>query len=826
MALRIVKLDPDALRRVCDPNDFDFECTSEIHPLVETIGQDRALRAIEFGVGIKSHGYNIYALGPIGTGKTTFIKSYLKDKAKDLPTPDDWCYVYNFSDPYTPSAIRLPAGKGSELRTDMDRLLNHLKSEIPRALETEDFEREKNQIIQKYKQLQNEEMSKLDTDAAEQNLALRSAPTGLFILPAFQGQPLTQEQISRLSTEQRRELEKKATEFQGRISMTMRKIRDLEKGNNELIEKLERETVMFAVGHFIDDLKEKYAQFSHLIDYLQNVQRDVMENISDFSNPASGEAEGITKMLMPVSQPYFNKYKVNLIVDNSRTEGASVVIESNPNYANLIGRVDRQVRLGALTTDFTMIKAGAIHRANGGFLIIDAESLLRNLMAWEALKRVIENGEIKLSELAQELSFFSTISVEPEPIPVDIKIILIGSPYIYYILHDLDRDFQKHFKVMADFDTQMDRSKENMLRYAKFICARCIEENLLHFHKSAVAKVVDYSSELVGYQDKLSTRFIDIVDIVREASYWAGQNGRNRVFAEDVKQAIEEKVYRSNRIEKRIQELINDGTIMVDTEGAVVGQVNGLSIIQLGDHIFGRPSRITAKTFLGTDGVINIEREAKLSGRIHDKGVLILSGYLGGKYAQDKPISLSASICFEQSYEGVEGDSASSTELYALMSSLANIPLKQSIAVTGSVNQRGEIQPIGGVSQKIAGFFDVCKTRGLTGDQGVIIPQKNVRNLMLREDIVEAVAHGKFHIYPVSTIDQGTEVLTGMEAGEMREDGSYPENTVNYMVDKRLRELADKLRDYKVKEKESGSDEDGSEESENGDTTDEKSHFV
>jgi lon-related putative ATP-dependent protease len=686
----------------------------------------------------------------------------------------------------------------------MDRLLSHLKTEIPRALESEEFESERNESLQKYQQQRNEETSKLDAEAAEVGLALRMAPTGLIMLPAFQGQPLTQEQIAQLKPEQRQEFEKKAAEFQERISTTQRRVRDLEKEARAQVEKLEQETVVFAVGHFIDDLREKYAQLPDVVDYLEDVRKDVAGNINDFKREKSGEreAEGPFGIRMPVTQPSFNKYQVNLIVDNSKTEGAPVVIESNPTYLNLIGRIDRQARFGALTTDFTMIKCGTVHRGNGGFLIIDAESLLRNFLSWEALKRVIENREVKMSEVAQELNLFSTISVEPEPIPVSIKIILIGSPYVYYLLHALDRDFQKLFKVMADFDTQMDRNKENMLKYAKFICARCIEENLLHFRSSAVAKVVEYSSELTGDQEKLSTRFIDIVDIVREANYWASQKGKDHVYAEDVKQAIEEKIYRSNRIEKRLQELIDNDTIMVDTEGAVPGQVNGLAVMQLGDHMFGKPSRITARTSLGNAGVVNIEREAKLSGRIHDKGVLILSGYLGGKYAQDKPISLSASICFEQSYEGVEGDSASSTELYALLSSISGIPLKQGIAVTGSVNQRGEVQPIGGVSQKIAGFFDVCRAKGLTGDQGVMIPQRNVRNLMLREDIVAAVEEGKFHIYPVSAIDHGIEVLTGMEAGELQEDGAYPDGTINYMVDKRLRELADKLREYRVKEEE------------------------
>jgi lon-related putative ATP-dependent protease len=803
--LNIVELKPEELRNTCDPEQFDFECTSELEPLGETIGQNRAIRAIEFGVGIKSHGYNIYALGPTGTGKTTFIKKFLEDKAKKLPTPDDWCYVYNFSDSNKPDAIRLPAGKGSELQKDMKKLLEHLKEEIPRALEAENFENERNNILQKYQQERAQKMSKLEKEAAEAGFVLRGSPTGLLLFPASDGKPLSQEQVAQLDPDQKQEIQEKASEFQERISSTMREIREMEKEAREKVHKLEQDTVVFAVGHFIDELKKKYEQFSEVTSYLEHVQEDVVENIRDFTTTKSGNdnkgQQKIPGIPVPISQPSFNRYKVNLIVDNSDTEGAPLVIEHNPTYPNLIGRIDRQVRLGALTTDFTMIKAGAVHKANGGFLIVDVESLLRKFLSWEGLKRVVEDGEVRISEVAQELSLFSTVSVEPEPIPVDLKIILIGSPFIYYILHALDKDFQKQFKVMADFDIQMDRTGENVYQYAKFICARCIDEELLHFHNSAVAKVVEYSSELVGDREKLSTRFIDIVDLVREASYWANQKDKDRVYAEDVKQAIDEKIYRSNRIEKRVQELIEEGTIMVDTEGAVAGQVNGLSVIQLGDYIFGRPSRITARTSLGNDGVVNIEREAKMSGRIHDKGVLILSGYLNGKYAKDKPISLSASICFEQSYSGVEGDSASSTELYALLSSISDIPLKQNIAVTGSVNQRGEIQPIGGVTQKIAGFFDVCKAKGLSDGQGVMIPEKNVKNLMLREDIVEAVEAGKFHIYSVNTIDEGIEVLTGVEAGELQEDGTYPEETVNYMVDARLKEMAEKLKQYRMEKK-------------------------
>ncbi|MDZ7262313.1 MAG: Lon protease family protein, partial [candidate division KSB1 bacterium] len=480
-------------------------------------------------------------------------------------------------------------------------------------------------------------------------------------------------------------------------------------------------------------------------------------------------------------------------------QGAPVVVESNPTYHNLIGRVERQVHLGALITNFTMIKPGALHQANGGFLIVEAEQVLRYPFVWQTLKRCLKNREIKIADLAEEYSFVSTQSLEPEPIPLDVKVVLIGDPQIYYLLYNLDQDFQELFKVKADFNIQMERTPENMQKYAMFIRSRCKDENLLHFDRGAIARIVEYGSELVGDQTKLSTRFADICDLAREASFWAQKNGHQIVCREDVQRAIDAKIYRANRIEERLQELIEEGTIFIDVKGEVVGQVNGLSIMNLGDYMFGKPSRITARTYIGRSGVIDIDREVKMSGPIHNKGVLILSGYLHGKYGHNKPISLSASLVFEQLYEGVEGDSASSTELYALLSSLSGFPIKQGIAVTGSVNQLGEIQPIGGVTQKIEGFFDVCKAKGLTGEQGVLIPTANIKNLMLRQEVIEAVKAGQFHIYPVSTIDQGMEILTGKEAGQLQPDGTYPEGTINWAVDKRLTEIAECLKEHKEK---------------------------
>jgi len=793
MAGNTRELKPEELRRTCDPKELAFGSTEELPPLERTVGQDRALRAIEFGVSIRSHGYNIFAMGPSGTGKASFIRSFLRDRAGKMPVPDDWCYVYNQADPYRPNAIRLPAGKGQEFKRDVDQLVERLRVEIPRALESEACERERTGIVHQVEEQRTVHLTALQQEAAQAGFTLRASPAGLALVPAA-GEPLGPEQLQQLELAQTQELERQSVLLREQIASTMRRVREIEKEAEARIVRLEQESVVFAVGHFIDDLKGKYADLAEIPSFLDIVRKDVIESVPEFRRERQDPQQPPQPRAASSLQ---DRYRVNLIVDNSGVRGAPVIMESNPTFPALLGRIDRQVRQGMLVTDFSMIKAGALHRANGGFLILEAESVLRNPLAWEGLKRAIEGRQARISDVAQEASVFATVSVEPEPIPLDLKIILIGSAEIYYYLYANDQDFQKQFKVQADFDSQMDRTAETMHEYARFICARCAEEKLLPFDASSVAKVIEYGSELVGDRDKLSSRFIDIVDIVREASFWAVRGGRQRVLAEDVKQAVWERTHRANRMEKRLQELVTQDVIMVDTVGTVVGQVNGLAVLRLGDYAFGKPARITARTFLGSEGVINIEREVKMSGPTHDKGVLILAGYLRGTYAQDVPISLGASICFEQSYEGVDGDSASSTELYALLSSISGLPIRQSIAVTGSVNQRGEIQPIGGASEKIAGFFDVCAARGLTGDQGVMIPARNVRNLMLRDDVVEAVARAAFHIYPVATIDDGIEILTGVEGGPRRADGGYPDGTVNHLVASRLREMAERLRTYR-----------------------------
>jgi len=810
MAMKIRELSPEELRRTCDPQQFPFKSTAELSELSEIIGQERATRAIDFGIEIPYPGYNIYALGPAGSGRTSIIKEFLQKKASTGEVPHDWAYVNNFDDPYQPRALRLPPGTGCIVRDEVNELLNDLREELPRAFESEQYQHHYNAIGRELDEARTARFQQLEARMIERGFALLRTPAGLVIAPVIDGQALSREQYEGLPAEKKAALEELRPELQRDLEKTLREVRGLEREAKAKLRRLDQETADYTIGHRFEDLRVKYAEIEGLLQFVDAVHKDILEKVEQFKRRASSEEapplaeQGPFASLMArFTRSPFEKYQINVVVDNCDLEGAPVVEESNPTYYHLIGRIEHRAEFGALVTDHSAIKAGSLHKANGGYLITEALDLLRNPLAWEALKRALRNREIKIEEMAQQLGLIATATLTPEPIPLDVKVVLIGDPRTYYVLYNLDEDFQELFKVKADFAVDMDWTSQNLEKLALFIHDRCHEENLKHFELGAVAKVVEYASRLVEDQEKLTTRFGQLMDIIQEASYWADRSGHDLVTATDVQQAVEEKVYRANQIEERIREQIEKGMMMVDTEGEVMGQVNGLSILNLGDYYFGKPSRITAQTFMGRAGVINIEREAKMSGNVHDKGVMILSGYLGGKYAQDKPLNLSASICFEQSYEGVKGDSASSTELYALLSSLSGFPIKQGIAVTGSVNQRGEVQPVGGVTKKIEGFFDVCRIQGLTGEQGVIIPEQNVKNLMLREDVVEAVKEGKFHIYHVKTTDEGIAILTGKEAGEPQEDGTYPEGTINYHVNKQLEELARRLTDFgKEEEKE------------------------
>lgn len=800
---KYARIEVDHLRRTCDPALFEFESTEELSPLDAVIGQQRAVRAVSFGIDIESPGYHMYAMGPAGTGKTTTIQKFLQRKAADRPVPDDWCYVNNFENTDKPRALRLPAGKGCEFQADVDRLVEDLQTEVPRAFESEEYQQGQERIEEEFQKRRQALFEELAQEAESKGFRLVQTQQGLVVAPVRQGNVISPDEFSQLGEAARQQLERRQQELQEKLRETMRQVQQLQKQAREDVRELDRRMVSFAVEHLINELKEAYAAFDAIVEFLEQVRADILDRVQTFKQlqqqqqaPQQMPAAMMQGAIQGMQQSLFNRYRANLIVDNCDTEGAPVVLESNPSFHNLIGRIEHQAQFGALVTDFNMIKGGALHRANGGYLMVNTRDILTKPFAWEALKRALKNKEICIETMGQEFRAIATATLEPEPIPLDVKVVLLGNPLLYYMLYNLDEDFRELFKVKADFAQRMEWSDESVEQYAQFIATICREEGLNHFAPSGVARIVEQSARMVGHKEKLATKFGEVVDLIREASYWAGTNGHDLVQADDVRQAIEEKVYRSNRMEERIREMIDEGTILIDTEGDVTGQVNGISVVPLGDYSFGKPSRITARTHVGSKGVVNIDRETKLGGRIHNKGVMILSGYLGGKYAQDEPLAFSASLTFEQLYEEVDGDSAASAELYALLSSLSDMPLRQDLAVTGSVNQRGEVQAIGGVNEKIEGFFDVCRLKGLTGEQGVVIPQSNVRHLMLREDVVEAVEAGEFHIYPVSTIDDGITLLTGVEAGQRQADGTYPDGTVNWAVQDRLQELAEKVKAF------------------------------
>ena len=808
------------LRRVCDPQMLGCDTTEEMEPLETIVGQERAIRALEFGLGIQKLGFNIYVAGPPGTGKTTAVKRFLEEVARGKAVPSDWCYVYNFRDSYRPQALRLPPGRGRELQKDVKNLVEGARREIPRVFESEEYAAKREETTQGFQRQKQELLSQMGEKAQAEGFFLQMSPMGLLIIPVMEGKPLSEEEFMALSPEVKEGVLKKREGLQEELKRAMRQLTGLEKKANEALRKLDQEVALYAVGPPVSELIEEYDDLPEVVAYLKKVRDDIAENLALFRGEA--QAQPISPFPTPgAAELPFRKYEVNVVVDNSELKGAPVVMEFNPTYNNLFGRIEKEAQFGALITDFTMIRGGSLHRANGGYLVLPAEEVLRNPFSWDSLKRAIRSEEIAVEEAGERLGFVTTKSLRPESIPLDAKVVLIGQPTPYHLLYTWDEDFSELFKVKADFDTRMDRTDENTRDYAAFVCTLCGEEGLKHLDASALAKVIEHSSRLAEDQEKLSARFGEISDIIREASFYAAQEDSAYVTAVHVQKAIEEKFYRSSLFQERVNEMIERGTVMIDAVGEEVGQVNGLSVFSLGDITFGQPSRITVSVGLGREGIMDIEREAKLGGPIHTKGVLILSGYLVEKYAQDKPLSLSARLVFEQSYSEVDGDSASSTELYALLSNLSGLPIKQGIAVTGSVNQKGEVQAIGGVNEKIEGFFETCQAKGLTGEtssssvetQGVLIPESNEQNLMLKEEVVKAVSEGKFHIWAVRTVDEGIEILTGVKAGVRIEDGTFEEDSVNDLVDRRLRELAEMIKDF-GKEEEEGAGEQGSEEAE------------
>jgi lon-related putative ATP-dependent protease len=795
----------EKLRWRCLPDSLPFQTTEEIEPCGEIIGQERALKAIRLGLEMESLGYNIFVVGLVGTGRNTTIKSLLEEIDKAGKIPDDLCYVNNFKDPDQPRCICLPGGKGKVFKKDMEDLIESLKKKIPLIFESEEYQKQRRELVENHREREKGMIKEFEARAKKEGFAVVQVQVGPFtrpdVVPVVAGNPMPLDQLENLvdqgqfSKENFDLLKVKYGQLSAEMEQVLKETRNVEKTIQEEMARLDKSAISHLVEGAVGDIKEKYDQ-PKIQAYLGEVRDSILENPTRFQPKTETPQVQMPGLILPPPVDTFTEFQVNVIVDNAETKGAPVIIETSPTYRNLFGTIERNVdRMGGWKTDFTKIKSGSFLRANGGYLVLNALDVFIEPGVWIALKRTLRNRIMEMQSF-DPFYLFASSALKPEPIEAKVKVVMIGDAYLYATAYAMDEDFKKIFKVKADFDTVMERKDESQMKYATFIRKICKEEKLLPFDRSGVAGVIEYGVRLAGRQKKLSTEFHRITDILREASYWARKDGSSRGEEKHVDQAISEKIYRKKMIEEKIQEMIDDGMILIDAAGAKVGQVNGLSVYDLGEYSFGKPSRITVKTSMGKAGIINIEREADLSGRTHNKGVLILAGYLRGKYAQDKPLTLTASICFEQSYGGIDGDSASSTEVYGILSSLADLPIRQDLAITGSVNQNGEIQPIGGVNQKIEGFFEVCKARGLTGAQGVLIPHQNTGDLMLRKDVVEAVSKGEFHIYPVQTIDQGIELLTGTMAGEKKADGTYPEGTVNFRVNRKLIDLAKGMKEF------------------------------
>lgn len=783
----IPPLKPEQLYQTCNPDQFKFETTAELPDLIEIIGQARAMDAVRFGSSIRQEGYNLFVMGSPGMGKHSLVKQFLENKASQEAEPVDWCYLNNFDQPHQPKVLKLPAGKGEALRMSMESLVEYLRTAIPAQFESEEYRSKVNAIHQAFNERQEKVISELGEEAEKQEIVLLRTPDGFALAPSRNHEVIPPEEYDKLPQAEKERILTAITGLQERLEKVLNHLPQWRRERSEHIKQLNRDIMLSVVVHVVDELRAQYANLAEVLNFLDAVQHDMILHVDDFRKPD----ESINISGIPVvAHQTFSSYQVNVLVSNHTTAGAPLISEDNPTYSNLMGRVEHISQFGALVTNFTLIKAGALHRANGGYLLLDVRKILMQPFAWDALKRALQSREIRIESLGQMYSLISTVSLEPEPIPLDVKVVLFGDRLLYYLLQAYDPEFNELFKVAADFEEVIDRSTETQQLYAQLIATLVRKESLLPYDRIAVARVIEHSSRLVSDSEKLSMHMRSIADLLREADYWARQAGHTSVLACDVQQAISAQIHRQDRIRDRLYEAILRGTLMIDTSGAVVGQVNGLAVIELGSFAFAQPTRITATTRLGKGDFINIEREAELSGAIHSKGVLILSAFLASRYAKNQPLALSASLAFEQSYGKIDGDSASLAELCALLSNLANVPIHQSLAITGSVNQLGQAQAIGGVNEKIEGFFDICSARGLTGEQGVLIPVSNLKHLMLRQDVIDAVEKGIFTIYAVENVDQALTLLTGVPAGAIDEKGAYPEGTINYWVVERLAELA------------------------------------
>ena len=779
------------LKMVCNRDMFHFETTQDLESVNDGIGQERGIKALQFGLQVDVKGYNIYIEGPSGVGKTMYTKNYLDSIAPKKKVPNDWCYIYNFQNPNEPIAVSLPAGQGKEFKESMDGFIQEVKKDIKKTFNADDFEKEKALIKQEFEAQREVVMQKLTQDAFKEGFQVKSAQNGIYMMPIVEGKVIEEEEFEKLEESVKQHYEEKSTVVQQQIMEAIGQIKQIEREADKKVSEWQSNIALLTVNAHINFIKAKYKRNKKINKFLTDIKQDVLKNVSYFLEEDK-QAQNNQPQQGPMAKkqdPCLN-YRVNLFIDNSETQGAPVIMDSNYSFNNLFGKLEYENYYGSFKTDFTMLKPGLLQKANGGYIIFQAKDLLANGMCYEELKRVLRVKEVSIDNSIEQRSSMTLISLKPEPIPIDLKVILIGSSNIYHTLLSMDIDFRKLFKIKVEFEETAPINEENVNKLARFVHTFCEQEGLLQLDKSAMARIVEYASRIAGDNNKISTRFTELAQVVGEAGTWAKLAKAKVVTSDFVKKALEERVERIKKYDEKYLEMIKENTLLINTTGSLVGEINGLTVMTIGDYTFGKPAKITVNTYTGKQGVVNIEREVDLSGSTHSKGVYILSGYLGELFAQDIPLCLTASICFEQLYNGVDGDSASSTELYGLLSSLSEIPIKQSIAVTGSVNQKGQIQPIGGVNEKIEGYFQICKMRGLDGSHGVMIPVQNVENLQLNDDVVEAVKNNLFHIYAVSTIDEGIEVLTGVPAGKKDKDGKFPAGTVNYLAYEKLKKYA------------------------------------
>ena len=773
------------LKYTCNPNVFKFETTEELTSNYKGIGQERGIASLEFGLRVDTKGYNLYLEGPTGSGKTTYTKSYLDKLSPTKKTPPDWCYIYNFENPNEPVAVSLPAGEGNKFKDIMDKFIKEIRIDISNTFKNEDFEKEKNVIAQKYQEKRTKLLTDLNKKSAKYGFQVRSADNGIYMMPIVDGKVIKEEEFDKLDENIKKEYEDKSTIVQQQIIEVIAQIKELDSESEKKISEWQSNIALLTIEGHTSYVKSNFKRNKKISSFLDGVKKDILKNITKFvEDKKAPDAMPIAGPQMQEPKPWEN-YRVNVFIDNSKLKGAPVIMDSNYSFNNLFGRLEYENYFGMLKTDFTMLRPGLLQQANGGYIMFQASDLLSNPACYEYLKKVLRNKEIGIDNTAEQRNSMVLVSLKPEPIPLDVKVILIGNENVYQTLLSVDEEFRKLFKIKVEFEDYAPLDEKNLNDLAGFIHGFCTSQEFPHFDRDAVAKFVEYSSKLAEDQNKLSTKFEELSQVIVEAATWAKIDHAKTITATHIEKTLAERRKRTIKYDEKYTELIKDQVLLIDTEGSKIGQINGLTVMTMGEYSFGKPVRITANTYTGKSGIINVEREVDLSGSSHSKGILILNGYLGEKFAKDMPLALTASICFEQLYGGIDGDSASSTELYALLSSLSNIPINQSIAVTGSVNQKGEIQSIGGVNEKIEGFYEICKLRGLNGEQGVLIPKRNVQNLNLSDEVCNAVKNKKFHIYAVSNIDEGIEILTGVPAGDKDIPG-----TINYAVYQTLKRYA------------------------------------